>query len=215
MKNFRKLVALTLMSLICGSNAFGLSLSFESEDSRFDAATNEYRQIWSAHGSRIEELLEETTGVSLGDEHITVVVFKGISSSGVKGEAMRLRASYPPSVKRGTLVHELSHRYVDDLNLDPTCYEDVHDVVSLILVDVWGKLWGRKFVEEQAEVEMAWSTRYAEAWSRVLGMGRKERGEKLATFLSSCRRPTMHSTRLRNRPFAQTKLSCRNGLMRR
>ena len=31
----------------------------------------------------------------------------------------------------------------------------------------------------------------------------------------SCRNLTMHSSRLRNRLFAQTKLSCRNGLMRR
>jgi len=110
MKMFRKVVALTVMSLIFGNSGFGLSLSFESEDSRFDEAADEYRNIWSVHGSRIEKLLEDTTGVSLGAERITVVVFKGISSSGVKGEAMRLRASYPSSVKRGTLVHELSHR---------------------------------------------------------------------------------------------------------
>lgn len=205
MKIFYKPVAFIVMAMSFGNHALGLSLSFESEDSRFDAATHEYREIWSADGARIEKLLEETTGVSLGDEQITVVVFKGISSSGVTGEAIHLRATYPLSVKRGTLVHELSHRYVDALNLDSTCYNDVHDIVSLVLLDVWAKLWGRNFVEEQVEVEMVWSTRYAEAWAGVLGMSKTEQRKKLELVLSSCRGPTEHSSRLRSRIFVRFK----------
>ncbi len=215
MRMFGRLVALAVFSLTVGNNAFGLSLSFESKHPRFDAATQEYKQIWLAYGPRIEKLLGEATGVSLGEEQISVIVFEGVSSSGVAGKAMHLRASYSASVKRATLVHELSHRYIDALNLDPTCYGDVHEVVSPLLVGVWGELWGRGFVEEQAAVEMARSTRYAQAWKGVLGMSENERARKLADFLSSCRRPTMHSSRLRNRLFAQFRPSCRNGLMRR
>ena len=215
MRILGKLAALSVMALIFGNSASALSLSFEPADARFEAATQEYREIWSAHGARIEKLLEEATGASLSSERISVVVFEGISSSGEDGKPMRMRASYAPAVKRATLVHELTHRYLDALNLDLTCFDDIHDVVSLVLVGVWEELWGREFVEEQAEVEIALSTRYAEAWAGVLEMNGEERARKLAGVLSSCRRPTMHSSRLRNRLFAQTKLSCRNGLMRR
>lgn len=189
MKCLRVLAFACLWVSAGSSSAEGLSLEFSSETPEFSGPMHEYAEIWRVEGVRIEEALERATGVSLGDQQISVVVFEGTSSSGSTGAPMYLRASYSEAVKRATLVHELAHRYLDTLNLRESCFDDIHQVLSLVVLEVWVELWGREFAEEQAGIEVARSERYKRAWSGVLEASPSKNSRKLKSFLSSCRTP--------------------------
>ena len=81
---------------------------------------------------------------------IKAIVFEGISNSGYKWKPMRMRASYPPDTKRATLVHELAHRLIADLS---SWNLEEHPIIFLFVYDVWVKLWGQEFADEQVAVE--------------------------------------------------------------
>lgn len=94
---------------------------------------------------------------------------------------MRMRASYPYDTKRGTLVHELSHRLISELV--PKKFED-HPVIFLFLYDAWVELWGRDFADSQVAVE---SRRrgiydYEAAWKTALELSAEERSIRWAEF---------------------------------
>jgi hypothetical protein len=168
-------------------NRAGLSLVFSPKAPRFAQAANEYSRIWSVDGKRIERALEHATGATLGKQQIRVVVYEAISYSGSASEPMVLRASYPEPVKRAALVHELTHRYLDLLSLEGSCFADIHEVVDLVLIQVWSDLWGREFAENQTAVEMSLSARYKRAWVDVLVLNEYQVTKKLQRILRSCR----------------------------
>ena len=151
-----------------GTEARSVELAFRPLDSRFDAAAQEYVAIWQSDGARIVAALDTASGVTLPPHRIDVVVYEGMSRSGRTGESMYLRASNPRDTKRAVLVHELAHRYVAALELDPRCFDDVHDVIAPLLIDVWTELWGEAFLTAQATVESGYSERYRRAWGVAL-----------------------------------------------
>lgn len=159
------------------------TLEFSAQSGEYQAAADEYAAIWAADGERIVTLLERATHVTLPDGKIKVIVFEGVSNSGSAGGAMYLRASYPYAVKQATVVHELAHRYIVALDLKKRCFEDVHEVLALVLSEVWGQLWGSSFVEAQAAVEAARSERYRRAWVEVPEMTPSTRKHRLHAIL--------------------------------
>jgi len=62
---------------------------------------------------------------------------------------MVMRASYPEPTRRATLVHELGRRLAFDVKVP----FDRHDVIDLLVYDVWVDLWGRAFADEQMTIE--------------------------------------------------------------
>jgi predicted metal-dependent peptidase len=91
---------------------------------------------------------------------------------------MRLRASYPPDVKKGTLVHELLHRMLS--RVKPTSEIDEHRKLFLVLYDIWVVLHGKDFADQNVAVE---SRRkglydYESAWKWALRMSAEERAAK-------------------------------------
>lgn len=176
---------LLLLLISCAAHTRTLTLEFEAAKPAFREATREYRAIWAKEGSRITQALERHSGTTIPDPVVRVVVFEGMSHSGRRGEPLRIRASYPESVKRATLVHELLHRYLDEVAGLGACYPEIHDVMSVMLLEIWSELWGREFAMEQAQVESARSERYERSWARALGLSRNERREEIAG-ISSC-----------------------------
>lgn len=186
MKAPRLLLAIAL-GVPCGPVfAEPVELRFVPSAPEFEAAAGEYRTIWEKDGPRIIEALGRYSGVDIPDARIRVIVFEGVSNSGRRGGTLRLRASYSESVKRATIVHELLHRYLDEVDGLAGCYPEVHDVMAVILFELWSELWGREFAMEQARVESARSRRYADSWSRALASGQPERRRKIAG-IASCR----------------------------
>ena len=117
---------------------------------------------------------------------IRTIVYGGISNSGYKRQPMRMRASYPPDTKRATLVHELAHRLISDLVSRD--FEE-HPIIFLFVYDVWVKLWGREFADEQVAVESKrrGNYDYESAWRDALALGREGRTERWKQFLAESR----------------------------
>ena len=174
-------IVLCLLSSISLS-ARAAEIIFEAESDEFDDAVAEYQEIWAEDGSRIVETLERITCLSFESKPIPAIIYEGASSSGYREIPMRLRASYPSNTKRGTLVHELSHRLIADL-VDKDV--ETHSVIFLFLYDAWVELWGREFAESQVAVE---SQRrgifdYEAAWKSVLSLTAEERSNRWQEFL--------------------------------
>jgi len=162
-------------------SARAAEIVFKAESDEFDNAVAEYQEIWTEDGSRIVKTLERLTSLSFEPEPIRVIVHEGASFSGYLEIPMRLRASYPSNTKRGTLVHELSHRLVADVVEKDV---ETHSVIFLFLYDAWVELWGREFADSQVAVE---SQRrgifdYEAAWNSVLSLTAEERSNRWQDF---------------------------------
>lgn len=161
-------------------------LRFRPESPAFLTATTEYDTLWRDYGRRIVCLLEAETGVSLRERVIDVIVLDGMSRSGLGARPMFLRASYPMSVKQGTLVHELAHRYLDALRLPPGSLR-THQQLDLLLLRVWPQLWGEAFVGSQVAAESQWTRKYRRSWEWALKLSATERDAHWRALLGSRR----------------------------
>ena len=186
-------VAVLSLLYPCCVRSEPVELEFVASTPEFESATSEYRSIWVSQGGRIIEALERYSGAQIPDRRLRVIVFEGVSSSGRPGGPLRLRASYAEPVKRATLSHELLHRYVGQVPGLGSCYPEIHDVMAVVLFELWSELWGHDFATEQAQVESARSERYRVSWSRALALSQAERRSEIEG-IASCRPPTMRSS---------------------
>jgi hypothetical protein len=163
--------------------AFALELSFRAGAPEFQDAALVYEQIWQKDGGRIIAAFESESGITLPETRIEVVVLEAPSHSGGRGRPMRLRASYPEPVKRGTLVHELGHRYLVQLPRgDGTL--STHQKLNLLLLPVWESLWGADFVANQVAVESSWSDGYQRAWAWAMALSPEARADEWSSIIS-------------------------------
>ena len=152
------------------------------EDDEFIDAVNEYTQIWDAEGTKILDVFKKITNLSFIENRIAVVVYEGISFSGrTPNDVMKLRASYDADTKKGTLIHELSHRLL--FNIKNRVEEDEHKTIYLFLFDVWVELYGEDFAKKMVQIEMNRGENYMSAWNYALSLTNTQRSDK---FLSLC-----------------------------
>jgi hypothetical protein len=139
-------------------------------------AAGVYEAIWAEFGDRIVAALEARTCMPFAEARVFATVDDGVSHSGGPAHPMQLRATYPLGVKRSTLVHELGHRHLWQLE---ERIEDVdgHQTLYLILDRVWADVWGEDFAQSRVRDESAWRSGYdyAEAWSWVDSLDASER----------------------------------------
>ena len=94
---------------------------------------------------------------------------------------MRLRASYQPDEKKGTLVHELGHRMNAQLSMRPSDLDEQR-LLFLYLNDHYVDLYGKEFADK--EVAFGRTLKglydYDAAWNWAMGMSREERLGKFA-----------------------------------
>ena len=171
--------------------------SFEPESATeaFIRASAEYDAIWKAEGTRTIEAMERVTGITFEERHIKAIVYEGVSFSGGGERPMRLRASYPPDVKKGTLVHELLHRMLS--RVKPTSEIDEHRKLFLVLYDIWVVRYGKDFADQNVAVE---SRRkglydYESAWKWALTMSAEERAAKFRALRAAAPSPAMPKLR--------------------
>jgi hypothetical protein len=159
-------------------------MTFTPQDQTFAAAAEAYRQLWVDEGSRIIEGMEQQSGLTFPENHVTAVVFEGVSQSGSGNVPMRLRASYPPDVKKSALVHELGHRLIAQLTTRPADLDE-HRVLFLFLYDLWERLWGRDFADQQVTIESGRTGLYdyASAWRWALSLGKEQRALRFAEIV--------------------------------
>jgi hypothetical protein len=159
-----------------------LKIKFITEDSspEFIKASEEYINIWEKDGQRIAKKFKELSGLDFVEKEITVVIFEGISNSGVVNVfPMKLRASNDYNHKIATLTHELGHRLLFAHGVKKTGL-GIHQILDLILYDLWFDLYGKKFADEQVRRESERKNPvapYKECWEWVLEKTREERNK--------------------------------------
>ncbi len=185
----RHLLFFTLLVLLSTgvADAQRVKINFTPESEKFEAATKEYRVLWQAEGDRMIKALEKVSGLKFKETEFETIVFEGISRSGYPGGSpMKMRASYTADTKKATLIHELGHRHISQLEKRPSDIDE-HSVLFLILYDIWVDLYGKKFADAQVEIEKGRRGPYPAAWEYSLKMTRKERKRKFREIVSQKR----------------------------
>jgi hypothetical protein len=166
-----------------------VTFSPEEKTPAFTAAVDEYRAIWSAEGSRIIEGMEKISTLKFPEKSVKVQIHEGPSFSGRGGAPMKLRASYQPDEKKGTLVHELGHRMNAQLKIRPQDLDE-HRVLFLYLYDLYVDLYGKEFADK--EVAFGKTLKglydYEGAWNWAMTMSREERLAKFAEVVRANRK---------------------------
>jgi hypothetical protein len=161
----------------------------QNRNPQFQTASDEYRGIWAAEGNRIIAAMERISKLEFPEKKLKAEIYEGTSSSGRGGQPMRLRASYPATVKEGTLVHELGHRMNAQLRKRPLDLDE-HRLLFLYLYDLWENLYGKEFADRELAWEKTLKGRYDydAAWTWALAMTRDERQAKLGEILRANRK---------------------------
>jgi hypothetical protein len=172
-----RVLAATLLLALAGTAAHAQpALEFLAATAAHERAASTYRTIWEQDGRRIVAALEARTCLKFPESAVAAVVDDAVSHSGGPEHPMGLRASYDLDVKRSTLVHELGHRHLWQLEkrLDGI---DGHRTLYLVLDLVWADVWGQAFADERVRGESSWEATYdyAAAWQWARALSRDER----------------------------------------
>jgi hypothetical protein len=162
-------------SMHCAANSKELRIVFQPDSDQFSEAARQYETIWARDGPTITAAMEAVSGLQFEDREVMAMVLEVSSDSGYKEKPMHLRASYPLDTKKATLIHELDHRLQSDLFHHD---EDDHKYLFLWIYDVWTKLYGREFADEQVAVEKQRGRMYPAAWDFALSFTAEQRAAK-------------------------------------
>ena len=184
---------LVLLALIVSAPAFGqdrkVNMVFTPQSEKFEPAAEEYRRLWAEEGPTIIQGMERGSGLTFLEKEVKAVIFEGPSSSGFGDRPMMLRASYPPDVKKATLVHELGHRMNGQLRRRPRDIDE-HRILFLYLYDVWESLYGKQFADQQVVIESGRKGiyDYDTAWKWAKAMSKEERASRFAAIVNENRK---------------------------
>jgi hypothetical protein len=173
------------LASVLAFTARGQEVRFVAATPALENAVRTYQAIWDEHGKDIVAALESRTCLQFPESSVRAIVADATSNSGGPEYPMRLRASYPPEAKQSTLVHELGHRHLWQLEerLDDV---DGHMTLYLVLDLVWQDVWGEEFVEIRVRGESGWRSNYdyGEAWSWARSLDAEERARLWGELLS-------------------------------
>jgi hypothetical protein len=183
------IVVVTSTFVLAQSRQVTMTFSPEKKTAAFNAAVDEYRAIWAAEGNRIIDGMEQISKLKFPEKGVKAQIYEGPSFSGRGGAPMRLRASYQPDEKKGTLVHELGHRMNAQLTIRPQELDE-HRLLFLYLYDLYVDLYGKEFADK--EVAFGKTLKglydYEAAWNWAMAMSREERLAKFAEVVSANRK---------------------------
>lgn len=156
-----------------------LSINFSSANPLFNQAVTEYQLIWQEDGEKIIQTIEQISGLSFHQQKIQATIYEDMS----KSHPLMLRASYPKDTKKSTLIHELCHILLND-NSIPLKKFDSHQIINLILYDIWVNLYGEDFAHKQMAAESNLVERYKTCWNWALSKTQKERQHLFQELIS-------------------------------
>jgi hypothetical protein len=157
--------AILAASLIASAAGAQTDVSFIASSAAYASAAKTYRAIWERYGERIVQAFEARTCLPFPESNVSAVIADAVSNSGGPEHPMQLRATYPSDIKQSTLVHELGHRHLWQLE-ERLPDVDGHRTLFLVLDRVWADVWGEEFAAEAIRRESAWVADYdyAAAW---------------------------------------------------
>jgi hypothetical protein len=148
-------------------------------------AADIYAAIWNEYGEHIVAALERRSCLPFTEPKVAAIIADAVSHSGGPQHPMQLRASYMHEAKKSTLVHELGHRHL--WQLEERLEElDGHKTLYLILDRVWADVWGEDFAAERVLGESSWRARYdyAQAWAWAQSLTPEEREQLWSQLLA-------------------------------
>jgi hypothetical protein len=180
------IVVVTSTFVLAQSRQVTMTFSPEKKTAAFNAAVDEYRAIWAAEGHRIIDGMEQISKLKFPEKGVKAQIYEGPSFSGRGGAPMRLRASYQPDEKKGTLVHELGHRMNAQLTIRPQELDE-HRLLFLYLYDLYVDLYGKEFADKEVAFGKTLKGQYdyEAAWNWAMAMSREERLAKFAEVVSA------------------------------
>ncbi|MDQ4086961.1 MAG: hypothetical protein M3177_02940 [Pseudomonadota bacterium] len=169
-------IALMLSALL---SAAAPPVQFAPAGPRFEAAAEEYRELWASEGERIVAALEKATGFAFPADPIEAIVSETPPMTAYDGRSMRLKGSYSADYRLASLIHEMGHRLA--LTLPRGHSLDDHRLLYLFLYDVWNDLYGREYADHMVRIErrIPGGYDYDAAWTWALAMTREERQARL------------------------------------
>jgi len=145
-----------------------------------EAAANEYQEMWNRNAEKILQSISKISALSTTETQIHAIVREAISQC----HPLILRASYSANTKIATTIHELLHRFLHEAGIykitsGPSKDRGLlsHQVLNLILFDIWEDLYGKDFAQQEVSVESKRSDMYKQAWDWALAMSSLERKE--------------------------------------
>jgi outer membrane protein assembly factor BamB len=158
----------------------------QKDNDKFVVAAEDYRRIWAEEGERVIRAMEQVTKLRFPESAIAVEIYEAPSFSGGGNMPMRLRASYPAEIKKGTLVHELGHRMNGQLRRRPKELDE-HRLLFLFLYDLWTELYGQDFADKEVAFERTLKGLYDydTAWTWALAMTPQQRAAMFAAVVTS------------------------------
>jgi len=158
-----------------------LKFKLESSDNEIKQATKEYQEIWDKDGQNIISTIERVSGLSFPKEDINVTIKE--KPSRVEYGQITLRASYPYNIKKSTLVHELIHILIPNKIIKE--FDEPHNVIYLILFDIWQEIFGKEYAIKSVNFERSLSPRYDKCWSNVLKLSNRQRIIKFKSIINN------------------------------
>lgn len=167
-------ILLATATLAAGAARADVELEFIPVTPAHGHAAASYEAIWAEDGERIVAALETRTCLPFAEPRVAAIIADETSNSGGPEHPMRLRATYGGNVKRSTLVHELGHRHLWQLEerLDDV---DGHMTLYLVLDRVWADVWGEDFAEARIGGESGWDEDYDAAWTWARSLAPEKR----------------------------------------
>lgn len=137
----------------------------------------EYEALWNTYGQKIQRAFENVTGLPFKEKNIEGIVgnfqsnFAGVSL----GDAMLFRFSVRH--KLGTILHELSHRFLLEYNFQYNgIVDNDHELIDLFLYDVIEEAFGKSAAEERVKYELTFpEEEIPEAWNKILNLPKQQR----------------------------------------
>ena len=174
------------------AQASRVAMTFTSQqpgNAAWTSAAGEYSRIWAEEGERVIRQMEQVSQLQFPESEIRAEIYEAPSFSGRGRTPMRLRASYPPDIKKGTLVHELGHRMNAQLRRRPKELDE-HRLLFLYLYDLWGALYGKEFADREVAFERTLKGLYDydAAWTWALAMTPEQRASMFADVVKTNRR---------------------------
>jgi hypothetical protein len=165
-------------SLVASNSQADVALEFIPSSAALGYAARAYETIWNEQGQRIVAALEAATCLPFQEPSVAAEVADATSHSGGPEHPMRLRASYSLPIKQATLVHELGHRHLWQLQ-ERLGDVDGHMTLYLVLDRVWADVWGDAFASDRVRDESGWQADYdyaaAWTWARSLDTAQRAR----------------------------------------
>lgn len=160
----------------------------------FSEAVGKYRDIWKKKGREIVKSIEKVSGLKFKETYINSIVFQAKFPS--QSYPLCLRADLPDDRKTSILIHELTHRILAGNGIGPLTKQfknekeksfGVHQILYLILYDIWVDLYNEKFAQESAlaESNIPRTDVYKKAWKWALSFSFQERQKKFSSLVKS------------------------------